>query len=97
LKTILVIDDESSFRELLHRALRAKGFLVLEAANCRSAILAATVQVPDLIVCDVEMPDGTGHDVFDALKAKSAGGRNEPHQDRADAHPLQAGDAGQGV
>jgi PAS domain S-box-containing protein len=72
LKTILVIDDEFSFREVLLRALRAKGFLVLEAANCRSAILAATAQVPDLIVCDVEMPDGTGHDVFDALKAKTA-------------------------
>ena len=72
MKTILVIDDEVSFREVLLRALRAKGFLVLEAANCRSAILAATDQVPDLIVCDVEMPDGTGHDVFDALKAKTS-------------------------
>jgi signal transduction histidine kinase len=71
LKTILVIDDESSFRKLLLRALQAKGFLALEAANCRSAILVATDQVPDLIICDVEMPDGTGHDVFDALKAQS--------------------------
>jgi signal transduction histidine kinase len=72
MKTILVIDDESSFRKLLLRAFQAKGFLALEAANCQEAILAATSEIPDLIVCDVEMADGTGHDVFDALKAKAA-------------------------
>jgi signal transduction histidine kinase/CheY-like chemotaxis protein len=72
LKTILIVEDESSFRKVLLRALEAKGFLALEAANCREAMLAATREVPDLIICDVEMPDGTGHDVFDALKAKTA-------------------------
>jgi PAS domain S-box-containing protein len=71
-KTILVIDDDLSFRQLLCRALPAKGFFTVEAGTCREAILAATAQVPDLIVCDVELPDGNGHDVFDALKANSA-------------------------
>ena len=72
MKTILVIDDELSFRQLLCRALPAKQFVAVEAGTCRDAILTATAQLPDLIVCDVELPDGNGHDVFDALKENSA-------------------------
>jgi signal transduction histidine kinase len=71
-KTILIIDDDLSFRQLLRRALPAKEFCAVEAGTCRDAILTATAQVPDLIVCDVELPDGTGHDVFDVLKEHSA-------------------------
>jgi two-component system, NtrC family, sensor kinase len=70
--TILVIDDEVLFRQLLCRALQAKQFFVNEAGNCRDAILAAKTQVPDLIVCDVELPDGSGHDIFEALKEDPA-------------------------
>ncbi|HTA30636.1 MAG TPA: PAS domain S-box protein, partial [Candidatus Cybelea sp.] len=72
MKTILVIDDELLFRQLLCRALQGKQFFVTEAGNCQDAILAATTHLPDLIVCDVELPDGSGHDVFDALKENPA-------------------------
>jgi PAS domain S-box-containing protein len=72
METILVIDDEPSLRLPLRLALQSRGFLALEAANCRDAILAATSQTPDVIVCDVELPDGTGHDVLKALKENPA-------------------------
>jgi len=72
MESILVIDDEPSFRHPLRLGLQAKGFVVLEAANCRDGILAANAQTPDLIVCDVELPDGTGHDVLKALQSNSA-------------------------
>jgi two-component system, NtrC family, sensor kinase len=72
METILLIDDEQSLRRPMRLALQAKGFAVLEAANCRDAIQAATDQGPDLIVCDVELPDGTGHDVLKALQGNSA-------------------------
>jgi two-component system, NtrC family, sensor kinase len=71
-KTILVIDDELLFRQLLCRALEGKKYFAVEAGTCREAILTASARVPDLIVCDVELPDGTGHDVFDALKENPA-------------------------
>jgi signal transduction histidine kinase len=70
--TILVIDDELPLRQLLRRILQAKGFLVLDAGNCRDAVLAATDKVPDLIVCDVNLPDGTGHDILVALRENAA-------------------------
>jgi two-component system, NtrC family, sensor kinase len=72
MESILVIDDEPSLRQPLCFGLKARGFAVLEAANCRDGILAATAQAPDLIVCDVELPDGTGHDVLEALHGNSA-------------------------
>jgi two-component system, NtrC family, sensor kinase len=72
MESILVIDDEPSLRQPLRLALQAKGFVVLEAANCRDGILSATAQAPDLIVCDVDLPDGTGHGVLEALKENSA-------------------------
>ena len=66
--SILVVDDESSFRMLMSRTLRAKGFVALEAATCRDAIHEAAAQLPHLIVCDVNLPDGTAHDVLEALR-----------------------------
>src|SRR5665213_1050355 len=71
METILLIDDESSFRRLLRLALEAKGFAALEAATCQEGILSAKTHGPDLIICDVEMPDGTGHAVLDTLKGNS--------------------------
>jgi PAS domain S-box-containing protein len=69
---ILVIDDEPSLRKTLRITLQGKGFVALEAANCREGILAATAHAPDLIVCDIDLGDGTGHDVFEALKQNPA-------------------------
>jgi len=72
METILLIDDEEPIRLPLRMALKARGFAVLEAANCRDGIQAATSKLPDVIVCDVDMPDGTGHQVFEALKGNQA-------------------------
>ncbi len=72
METILVVDDESSMRQPLCIALRSKGFLVLEADNCRDGVQTAKTRKPDLIVCDINLADGTGHDVFDALKGNGA-------------------------
>jgi signal transduction histidine kinase len=72
METILVVDDELSMRQTLRLALQSKGYLALEASTCHDAILAATAKSPDLIVCDVDLGDGTGHDVLEALKKNPA-------------------------
>jgi signal transduction histidine kinase len=72
METILVVDDDLPLRQVLRLSLQGKAFNVLEATTCQEAILASTANAPDLIVCDVDLGDGTGHDVLDALKKNSA-------------------------
>ena len=55
MKKILVIDDEVSLREMAHLALAQKGFDVIEAENGAVGVDKARKELPDLILCDVNM------------------------------------------
>lgn len=72
METILVIDDEPALRRVFCLTLRARGYAVIDAGNCKDGIAMALAKIPDVILCDVELPDGSGHGVFDALKANPA-------------------------
>ena len=61
---ILVVDDEPPIRKLLRVGLSAQGYEVHEAPNAASAYEAAKVDVPDLIVLDLGLPDKSGHDLL---------------------------------
>src|SRR3954464_872090 len=52
---ILVIDDEEWLREMVHLALSQKGYEVVEAANGAIGLQVAVKELPDLILCDVNM------------------------------------------
>ena len=56
--TILVVDDESAFREVLSYCLETRGFRVLQAANGREALarLEDTLGEVSLVVTDIVMP-----------------------------------------
>lgn len=58
--TILVIDDEQSVRKLIAEILAFAGFEVLEASGGTSGAQLAKETLPDLILCDVSMPDQDG-------------------------------------
>lgn len=64
--SLLLVDDDDAFRERMARALRERGFQV-RAAPDRQAAVAAAATAPDFAVVDLRMPDGTGHEVVDAL------------------------------
>jgi CheY-like chemotaxis protein len=70
-KTILVVDDDKSVRQLVLKALQAKGYQVLEAQDglAASELLGsgATVQ-PDLLICDVMMPTIDGFSLARLIK-----------------------------
>jgi len=70
-KKILVIDDEEWLREMVQLALRQKGFDVVEAENGAVGIEIARKELPDLILCDVNMERVDGYLTLSAL-------RNEP-------------------
>jgi CheY-like chemotaxis protein len=65
---ILVVEDHADTRNVLSRALRRRGFLVEVAENSAVARDVFCENVPDLILCDLGLPDGTGWDLFEQLR-----------------------------
>lgn len=58
--TVLIIDDEEKLRKLMARFIGLEGYLILEASNLSSAEFIIKEKVPDILVCDVKLPDGNG-------------------------------------
>lgn len=67
-RKILVIEDELSIRENLLELLEAEGFETIGAENGQEGVDLAKTQVPDLILCDVIMPELDGYGVLDAMQ-----------------------------
>ncbi len=65
---ILVIDDEPQIRKFMRISLSANGYEVAEAENGAAGIDAARVQVPDLIVLDLGLPDMDGQEAISAVR-----------------------------
>ncbi|HUB87173.1 MAG TPA: hybrid sensor histidine kinase/response regulator [Verrucomicrobiae bacterium] len=61
MKKILIIDDEEWLREMIHLALKERGFQVIEAANGADGIELARKELPDLILCDINMGKVDGY------------------------------------
>lgn len=67
MKKILIIEDEPEMRRNLATILRLEGFQPVVAENGRIGVEAAGREKPDLILCDVMMPELDGHGVIKAL------------------------------
>jgi EAL domain-containing protein (putative c-di-GMP-specific phosphodiesterase class I)/FixJ family two-component response regulator len=65
---ILVIEDEESVRENLLDLLEAEDFVTIAAANGRIGVDLALSEAPDLILCDMMMPEIDGYGVLTALR-----------------------------
>jgi signal transduction histidine kinase/CheY-like chemotaxis protein len=66
---VLVVDDEAANRQWLTRILEPAGFNVILASGGREAIELARASPPDLVLLDLMMPEVTGFDVVEALRA----------------------------
>ena len=66
---ILVIDDEVAIRANLLRFLRLEGYQVRVAENGAAGLASIEENKPDLILCDVMMPDVDGFAVLATLQA----------------------------
>src|SRR5450432_234041 len=71
MKKILVIDDEEWLREMIQLALKQRGFEVIEAANGTDSIEKARKELPDLILCDVNMGKVDGYLTLSSLRTES--------------------------
>lgn len=67
--TILVIEDEQVIRRNIAEILSFEGYATLEAENGRVGVERALQHVPDLIICDVNMPELDGFGVIRELQA----------------------------
>ena len=67
--TILIIEDQPPMRRNLALMLELEGFQVLTAENGVKGLELARAKVPDLILCDVMMPEMDGHGVVQSLRA----------------------------
>lgn len=72
MKKILVIEDEAETLENLVLMLEMEGFKPLSASNGRTGVAVAKREMPDVILCDVSMPEMDGYGVLETLRADSA-------------------------
>lgn len=70
MKKVLVIEDEESIRENILDLLDAEDFKAFGAENGKVGIELAAHILPDLILCDVMMPEIDGYGVLQALRSQ---------------------------
>lgn len=67
--TVLVVDDEADIRDLVRINLEMAGHAVVTASDGAEALDAVDVELPDLVILDVMMPDVDGWEVLRRMKA----------------------------
>jgi two-component system, OmpR family, response regulator RegX3 len=70
-RTILMVEDETSITEPLAEALDRERFDTRVAGTVADAIEQAAEEMPDLVLLDVMLPDGSGYDVARTLRESS--------------------------
>jgi CheY-like chemotaxis protein len=70
-KRILVVDDDSSVREMLTRVLLGEGYSVWAAADGAAALDNAAAAKVDLVLLDLNMPGKSGWETFERLTAEN--------------------------
>ena len=71
MQKILVIDDEQPFREAVLELLEVEGFQAIGAENGQMGVQLAQEHLPDLVLCDIQMPDLDGYNVLRSLRQDS--------------------------
>lgn len=69
-KTILICEDEEPLRELI-RAVLGPGFRYLEAVDGPEALEHLRTGEPDLVILDLMLPQTSGFEILDAIRAGS--------------------------
>lgn len=72
MKKILVIEDELDIRESLEQVLSMDGYDIVSAENGKIGIEKAKQIVPDLIFCDINMPEMDGYEVISEIRNNKA-------------------------
>ncbi len=68
-RRVLLVEDEPILRTSIRRNLELRGVDVIEAGTVGEALISARGDRPDLLVLDINLPDGSGWDFLRALRA----------------------------
>jgi len=68
-RTVLIADDDSSMRLLVHATIESEDFVALEAADGLAAWAMIQEHRPSLVLLDVQMPGRSGLEVLRLVKA----------------------------
>ena len=68
MKTILVIEDDPNLRQSITKVLESESFDVLTATDGARGVELAQSRLPDLILCDILMPEQDGYSVLNSLR-----------------------------
>jgi two-component system LytT family response regulator len=71
---VLVIDDENKTREFIAKLIRSFGLdleVIAQGENVETALAAIEEHQPDIVLLDIQMPDGTGFDVLQRTLTKN--------------------------
>lgn len=71
-KTILIVDDSATMRQMVGDTLRGAGFTVLEGVNGEDAIKRLTGKSVHMVITDVNMPKMDGLALVRRLRAEPA-------------------------
>lgn len=69
MKTIFLLEDEDSIRDLLNFFFSLEGYKIVEASNISDFDRLHQTDMADLYILDVRLPDGSGIDVCNTLKS----------------------------
>jgi CheY-like chemotaxis protein/predicted regulator of Ras-like GTPase activity (Roadblock/LC7/MglB family) len=71
---VLVVDDSLSVRKVVEKALEGRGLQVLAAASGSEAIEMLERDRPDVVICDVVLPDKDGYQICEYVRSHTAMG-----------------------
>ena len=68
MKKVLVVDDDPAVRSLTGKLLQSRGYQTLSAEDGQEGLELARKYLPDLIICDIHMPNLDGYQTLAALQ-----------------------------
>ena len=74
-KSLLIVDDDSPFRERLSRAMEKKGFEVLQAESVKKGIDTVRIKKLGFAVVDLRLADGNGLEVVKEIQTSNSSSR----------------------
>ena len=73
--TVLVIEDDQAFSDLLRLHLRQAGYTVQTAGDPEEGLRILVDTPPDLVLLDLDLPYLSGYEVLEALRSDPASGK----------------------